>query len=327
MVALRRLAGFLRATGFRNEVEDAGHTGWAAGRLALGHPVRRADLPGPMGGRDADALIAAGAAVEEGGRLVASFHLFAGPRRLLILVPKHDPDDAHRVYLGRDTLWLLDLVLAVAPPGRAAAELGTGPGLLLPVLAGHYELVAATDLLPSAAAVARINIVLNCSAERARRVAVCVGDVAGGLRPDTFSLVAANPPWVPDSPGTHQQRVFEEGGPSGFELPSRFITEGASLLRTGGVLVALAIDVLHHDGRQPLREVLASLGEASFATELIPTPADASWPWLRPDRFGDGVRSLRHVGVVVRRLGPVTASWAAPPPGPAGPAAQPGERR
>ena len=63
-----------------------------------------------------------------------------------------------------------------------------------------------------------------------------MADLAAGLRPHSFDLVAANSPWVPDAPTAgSSRRVFADGGPTGVELPSRFIRAATQLLRPSGV--------------------------------------------------------------------------------------------
>ena len=65
-------------------------------------------------------------------------------------------------------------------------------------------------------------------------------DVADGLAPHSFDLVTANAPWVPepfDQAGSPARR-FAAGGPSGFELPRRFLDAAAEAVATWSASVA-----------------------------------------------------------------------------------------
>ena len=54
---------------------------------------------------------------------------------------------AEPVHVGYDTLWLLELALAVEPAERAV-ELGTGSGLVAATLGREWPVVAATEIVP-----------------------------------------------------------------------------------------------------------------------------------------------------------------------------------
>ena len=127
-------------------------------------------------------------------------------------------------------------------------------------------------------------------------------DVASGLRTRSFDLVAANTPWVPasndpDSPAG----IYANGGRDGFELPARFLIEGAALLRPGGVAVLLALHVVRTDGARPLLELCGMLEQEGFSVALVPTPLNRSFPQLSTKtlaRCPDLVEAV-HVAVVV----------------------------
>ena len=134
--------------------------------------------------------------------------------------------------------------------------------------------------------------------------AICVADVAKGLRNDAFDLVAGNAPWVPMPASSDAPReLFSYGGETGVELPRRFLQEGAALLRPGGIAITLALDVELHDGRRPLREAVDLLAAEDHLTAVVPTP----WNRERPD-FVDVMRARQpslvdaeHVAVIAAR--------------------------
>jgi methylase of polypeptide subunit release factors len=146
---------------------------------------------------------------------------------------------------------------------------------------------------------------------------VCILDVAGGLRPGSFDLVTANPPWVPADPFRPKAptRVFADGGPTGFELPRRFALEAAALLAPGGVAVVLAVDVHYRDGRRPLAALVRGLRRLRFEVAVTPTDASSEWDHLEGAflvRFED-VEAVEHVALLVHRPGDDGQSSAAPP--------------
>jgi methylase of polypeptide subunit release factors len=134
---------------------------------------------------------------------------------------------------------------------------------------------------------------------------VCRVDVARGLRPGAFDLVTANPPWMPDLAGAAEPGAlaYAEGGPTGFELPRRFVMEAASLLAPGGVSISLLIDSTWRDGQQPLARLARGLQRLRFATEIVPTGAEEAWPAMVRSTLArvPGMASTRHVALIVRR--------------------------
>ncbi len=192
---------------------------------------------------------------------------------------------------------LTEAALRLVPAGERAVDLGSGTGLHAAVLARQFGVVITTELAERAARATRLTLALNDRAARA-----VVADVGAGLRPRSFDLVTANPPWVPaplDRAGA--PRLFADGGPTGSELPCRFIDTAASLLRPGGVAVVMALDVQCTDGHQPIRAACAALETAGVFTKVIPTPLGR----IRPD-LEDNMRARQpllatapHVAVVL----------------------------
>ena len=268
--------------------------------LIEGKPVERATLEAAIGRELVDDLVATGV-MRAKGEAVSLDHALALAHDVIFAAPDPDPDDAARfdiLYLDRDSALLTEAALRLAPSGLRAVDLGAGTGLHAAVLARHYETVIATDLGPRVAAAARLTLDLNGG----DGTGVLVADVGAGLRPRSFDLVTANPPWVPrpdDAAGA--KRRFADGGPTGTELPCRFIREGAELLRPGGVAVVLALDVQCDDGSRPIREVCDELAAGGFVTAVVPTRFSGLTPDLEPNMRDRQPRLLavEHVAVVV----------------------------
>ena len=171
------------------------------------------------------------------------------------------------------------------------------------MLTTRYELVVAAELVARAAAASALTLAINPPSNPDHRSAVCRTDVGTGLHAESFDLVTANPPWVPDHPRAGApRRVFAEGGPTGFELPHRFISEGVGLLRAGGIFVMVTLDATYRDGSRPLDDVRAEFEARGYATALEPTRLNTShhgfedtitarWPQIV---------AARHATLVVR---------------------------
>ena len=128
--------------------------------------------------------------------------------------------------------------------------------------------------------------------------------MADGLRPGSFDLVTANTPWVPETlrPGGACPRRFAAGGPSGFELPLRFIDGAADLLAPGGRAFVACMALDFDDGRRPLEDHLAVVRGRGFDTHVTATRANQmfNYPaWAA--RKVPGTTSARHVVVEIRR--------------------------
>jgi methylase of polypeptide subunit release factors len=219
---------------------------------------------------------------------------------LLALIPRPTCFD-EVAYLGPDSRWLVEVACRLAPGGDRAVELGAGQGYLSAALSNRYRFTLATDLRPWTAAVAAITLAMNMQPDG--KAAVCAADVARGLRPRSFDLVTGNPPWVPNRDETRARRLFADGGPTGFELPRRFISEGSALIAPGGMGLFNCVDARYSGGREPLVELIRELELDGCVVEIEEVPADRQWPdrtkelgALYPD-----LERARLVSVVVKR--------------------------
>ncbi len=234
-----------------------------------------------------------------GAEVAAGVRLLASPDFVVAA-----PDTGHRpdlVYVGPDTSLLVEAALRLAPSGERAVDLGTGAGLVAAALSRRYRCVVATDIVQRATEVAGWTMMLN--ARPPGHVWLTVeADVTGGLRRGSFDLVVANTPWVPASADPNAPaRVFADGGRDGIELPARFLVEGASLLRPGGLAVMLALHSVRADGRRPLLELCGMLEHDGFTAAVIPTTLNTTYAELSPKvlaRCPDLVEAV-HVAVVV----------------------------
>jgi SAM-dependent methyltransferase len=268
-------------------------------RAARGEPVERDALQGQLDPETWEALAACGAVFVDGDHAVLTTKVFP-MRSVLTLLPPSDPT-SDIVYLGLDSILLFDIVWKRAGIGHLAADLGTGNGFLAAAMATRFDYVVATDLSFRCAATAQMVPVLN--RHLAGRVSAAQVDVSAGLRPKMFDLVTANAPWVPETQGPDggPARLFAAGGPTGFELPRRFLDEGAELLAPGGQAFIACMDIEFEDGARPVQEHVPVLASRGYEVEVIETKlrsAQGFDAWAA-ERATGAVRA-RHVVVVVR---------------------------
>lgn len=268
--------------------------------FALAQPLNRHEARRRIGAGLVDRLLEHGVAVESAAGIALRFAIFAAGRTYALVPPK--ARDGERVYLGADVRYVLDATWRRATGGHRAADLGTGTGFLAAALARRYQVVVATDVMGRCTATAALTRLLN--PEVCERIAVVQADIAGPMQPGVFDLVVANPPWVAATANDETGRpcVYADGGPTGFELPRRFLLEGAGLLAPGGVAVVCCLDLRYRDGRSPLRDVVGALRALGFDVEVEATAAndEPSFVGSHLARQPD-LSDLRHVAVVVRR--------------------------
>ncbi len=308
--ALGVLGDALRRSRFTG-ADPAGAPDAASGALwalASGAPADRTGCAAALG----DALVDL-----EGAGVVVPWEVETGPlpagrcrlrgqilpmRSVLTFLDELHPEpESDIVYVGADSIALLRAVWQAGGTGRRAADLGTGQGLLAAALATRYDHVVATDLAPRCVAAAALVPALN--PHLAARCSVVRADVAGGLCPRAFDLVVANAPWVPEVPddAVGDRRRFAAGGPTGFELPRRFLDGAAALLAQGGRAFVACTDLEFDDGRAPLRSHLPALTAAGVDVEVRSTLLDGGEILAWAQQRAPGVVVADHVIVTLRR--------------------------
>jgi release factor glutamine methyltransferase len=294
--ALEALVGRLRCGGaaLGDDTEDP------LVAMAMGDEAEKRVVDDLLGGQTVAALAECGALDIAGPRVRLTARLFV-TGAIYTLLP-FNRDDLDTVYLGPDSIVFFEVIWAARGYGDRAVDLGTGNGFIAAALATRYDHVVAADLSPRCAATAGLVPLLN--PQLRGRFSAARTDVADGLRLGSFDLVTANAPWVPETLPPHgaPARIFAAGGPSGFELPRRFIDGAADLLAPGGraFIACMALDF--DDGRRPLDdhlEVVRGRGFDAYATatranQMFDYPAWAA-------RKVSGAISARHVVVEVRR--------------------------
>ena len=306
-LALRELGRHLAEANFINrfgrlQIDEEANQSLAD--LALGECIDVAIASRFFGGpQPTQALLETNAAtITSEGQLSLSFEVLSDGKAMAILPFLDTADDVpvDSVYAGTDTWLLRDQAWKCALRGQRAIDLGTGTGFIAAFLTSRYETVLATDINQRATSTAQLSRELLPESAKSR-MHVIANDVAGGLRPGTFDFVCVNAPWVP----THRAngRIYSHGGETGFELPRRFISEGAELLAPDGILVALCAELAFGDGTNPLGELLNEFERRGFTTLIEPTPVSHPFHYAADGtaKSLSGLVSARHVSVILKR--------------------------
>jgi release factor glutamine methyltransferase len=157
------------------------------------------------------------------------------------LVPRPETEELALLLLARE--W---------PAGLAVLDLGCGSGVLGLALASRLAAqrprVTLADLSPEALALARENAEALLGSDAAG-LAFAEGDLFAPLAGETYDLVVANLPYIPDAEETLLSREVRRdpalalyGGPVGTEVMERFLAEVPGHLRPGG-LVAMEFGI------------------------------------------------------------------------------------
>jgi len=267
----------------------------------MGEPIEGDALQAIVGERGVGALLNAGALRSVGPELWVLAARLLPMRSIVTLLPDNSVG-SETVYFGPDTVLLFELVWKQAGVGDRAVDLGTGNGLLAAALATRFDHVVAVDLSARCAAAAGLVPTLNPQLRGRYSVARC--DVARGLREGCFDLVVANPPWVPGLIGGAAGTVFAAGGPTGYELPQRFVDMAAQLLAPGGRAFVVGVALELSDGRQPLADHVRVLRARGAVVEVIPTRLNSKVDMVAWASDHD-VKAVRAEHVVIRVDRPV----------------------
>ncbi|MBP2436248.1 peptide chain release factor N(5)-glutamine methyltransferase [Microbacterium amylolyticum] len=178
----------------------------------------------------------------------------------------------------------IDALAATADPEPVAVDLGTGSGAIALAMATEvpHARVHAVERSDEAIAWTRRNV-----ARIAPHIDLRHGDLADAFDDlvGTVSVVASNPPYVPDEaiPRDDEVRLYDPaaalyGGVDGLDVVRIISRVGLRLARQGGAIV------LEHGERQgqQIREILTSDGWQAAATHRDLTSRDRATTALRP---------------------------------------------
>lgn len=174
-----------------------------------------------------------------------------------------------------ETELLVEWALALAGPGAAVCDVGTGSGCIACALAvARPDIrVLAIDRSPAALAVAAANVAAH---GLGGRVVLLGGDLLESLRPAAgrIDLVVANPPYIPSDllatlpaeVALWEPREALDGGVDGTLVARRIVAGAPAVLRAGGALV---MEVGDGQGA-PLAAVMwaAGFGEIAVRRDL-----------------------------------------------------------
>ncbi len=150
--------------------------------------------------------------------------------------------DARALVPRPETELLVEVALALLPPGGTALDLCTGTGCVGITLALERPgaRVVATDLSPEALSLAAENAAALGAALTLREGDLFAPLPAGSL----FDVIAANPPYVPSGELSglsrevrREPRLALDGGPDGLGLARRIAAEASRWLVPGGALL------------------------------------------------------------------------------------------
>lgn len=129
------------------------------------------------------------------------------------------------VYLPDDDTFLLLRFLSSISASEFSCEIGAGTGVVTAELAKVSHRVLATDISPKAC---------KMMWERVRKVpnvdVVCCDSLSAIREEEMFSLVVANPPYLP----FEDESPLWSGGKGGIEVAQKFTSDALKRLRRGG---------------------------------------------------------------------------------------------
>lgn len=166
--------------------------------------------------------------------------------------------------------------------GERMLEIGAGLGLAAVLAARAGASVVATDVVPTAVDVIRLNAALNGVSIDAR-LGDCYAPVAG----EHFDLVCSNPPQMPTPPGRERgdaAAAADNGGIDGWEILDRIIAGAPAHLRPRGRLLFTIFAFL---GR---KTALAKVEAAGLVPSVVASETQA-FPRIGFERL-DHLRAL-----------------------------------
>jgi SAM-dependent methyltransferase len=219
--------------------------------------------------RDCELLVRTGVLrIDETGAARTEVSLYPVGDRLFFSDPawpqlsraRHSPAPFDPVmFVGTDSRWLARAT--VRRPVSNALDLCTGSGIHALLAAAHAGRVVAVDINPRAVLCTRFNAkVSDC-----RNLEVAEGDLYGPVGGERFSLITANPPFVPspvDSLG------FRDGGRSGENIQRRIVAGLPEHLAPGG-MAQIVTEVGECDGAPLVDRVRQWLGNAPMDIHVL----------------------------------------------------------
>jgi release factor glutamine methyltransferase len=182
-----------------------------------------------------------------------------------VLIPR--PDTEHVV------IEALKLAKKLETP--RIVDVGTGSGAIAIALARHHPgaQITAIDISANALAVARANAEKHALAAR---IHFLEGDLLAPVMGETFDHIVSNPPYIPtgDIPALpigvrqYEPHTALDGGPGGFDVFDRLLTQASTQLVPGGSLIL----EIGSPQEQPARTRIAALPQFT----LSPTVFDSS---------------------------------------------------
>lgn len=174
------------------------------------------------------------------------------------------------LYFGDDSMALLARL--APPPSGNALDLCGGPGIQSLHLSSFVKSVTLVEINPVAAALARVNSVMNLRQESVR---VICGDLYKPIGQERFNIICANPPLLPF--------------PS--EIPYPFVGHGGDdgLRVTRRILAGLP-SALHESGRAQL--IGSCLGDG-----MLPLCLDELQLWSEKSCMTTIMTTLRHIPI------------------------------
>jgi release factor glutamine methyltransferase len=216
-----------------------------------------------------------------------------------VLIPR--PETEHLVEVALDRLALRDLRSQhkqnMTGEGLLFGDIGTGSGCIACALAKEFAAakIYALDLSPAALAVAQRNA---SGLGFSDRIHFLESNLCSALSPNLrFDLIVSNPPYIGRREAATLAREVREhepelalfGGEEGYELYADLVTQSASHLKPGGILVL----ELGHDSLSAVRPLFDSPDwtNVGLTSDLagIPRVVSAAKSGASPERY-----TLRH---------------------------------
>ena len=135
-----------------------------------------------------------------------------------------------RVYEPAEVSWLM--VNHLPEIKGTVLEIGCGTGIVSVHLASRGAQVTAVDLHPKAVEAPRFNSMNN-----GVKIEVLEGDMFAPVEGRRFGTIVCNPPYLPPSDARYEDSdlaLAVEGGPTGTEFISRFLSDAPKHLEKNG---------------------------------------------------------------------------------------------